>query len=61
MPVSFKGKIVQYAGRLLRKHPGKTGIIIHDYVDTCCALTLAMFQKRKSTYKRLGYRIEGGV
>lgn len=61
MPISFRGKIVQYTGRLLRSYPGKTGIVIHDYMDSCCALTLSMFKKRMSTYKRLGFFIDGPI
>src|SRR5262245_50579727 len=33
MPVSWKGTLVQYAGRLHRLHPGKTEVRIYDYVD----------------------------
>jgi superfamily II DNA or RNA helicase len=33
MPISWKGTLVQYAGRLLRLHPGKTWVRIYDYID----------------------------
>ena len=32
-PVSFKGRLVQYAGRVLRSHPGKQTAEVHDYHD----------------------------
>jgi superfamily II DNA or RNA helicase len=58
MPVSFKGKLVQYAGRLYRKHPGKKNIQIYDYVDTGVPVLGNMFRRRMKTYKTLGYAIE---
>ena len=58
MPVSFKGKLVQYAGRLYRKHPDKKNIQIYDYVDTGVPVLGNMFRRRMKTYKTLGYTIE---
>ncbi len=58
MPVSFKGKLVQYTGRLRRKHPGKKNIQIYDYVDTGVPVLGNMFRRRMKTYKTLGYTIE---
>jgi superfamily II DNA or RNA helicase len=58
MPVSFKGKLVQYAGRLHRKHPGKKNIQIYDYVDAGVPVLGNMFRRRMKTYKTLGYTIE---
>jgi superfamily II DNA or RNA helicase len=34
MPVSWKGTLQQYAGRLHRQHASKTGVRIVDFVDT---------------------------
>lgn len=60
MPSSFKGKIVQYAGRLHRYHKDKRDIRIYDYVDSNVSVLDKMFQKRLKTYKMLGYSIDNG-
>lgn len=57
MPSSFKGKIVQYAGRLHRYHQDKDDIRIYDYVDANVSVLDAMSRKRNKTYKMLGYSI----
>ena len=57
MPISFKGKIVQYAGRLHREHQGKKEIRIYDYVDHNVSVLANMYQKRMKTYKAMGYAI----
>lgn len=59
MPISFKGKLVQYSGRLHRAHPGKSEVQIWDYFDAGNPLTISMFKKRIKTYKLLDYKIEG--
>ena len=62
MPVSWKGTLVQYAGRLHRLHPGKTEVRIYDYVDREVPLFLRMFDKRLRGYRAIGYaRREGGL
>ncbi|MCK5591281.1 MAG: hypothetical protein KAI72_04930, partial [Candidatus Pacebacteria bacterium] len=58
MPISFKGKIVQYAGRLHREHQGKKEIRIYDYVDSNVSVLDRMYSKRLKTYKMLGYTVE---
>jgi superfamily II DNA or RNA helicase len=58
MPSSFKGRIVQYAGRLHRYHEDKDDIRIYDYVDSNVSILDAMFRKRSKTYKMLGYSID---
>jgi superfamily II DNA or RNA helicase len=55
MPFSFKGKMVQYAGRLHRSHPGKTEVRIYDYVDENISVLLKMYKRRLKAYKALGY------
>ena len=58
MPVSFKGRMIQYAGRIQRESPGKTEIQVYDYVDINLGLTISMFKRRLSAYKKMGYHIE---
>ena len=55
MPVSWKGTLVQYAGRLHRLHPGKAEVRIYDYVDREVPLLLRMFEKRLRGYRAIGY------
>ena len=55
MPISFKGRVVQYAGRLHRKHKDKTDVKIYDYVDTNILILRRMYEKRLKTYKAMGY------
>jgi superfamily II DNA or RNA helicase len=55
MPVSWKGTLIQYAGRLHRLHPGKTEIRIYDYVDREVPLFRRMFEKRLRGYRAIGY------
>jgi len=56
MPFSFKGKMVQYAGRLHRKYRGKTEIRVYDYVDANIPVLLRMHKRRLKAYKALGYK-----
>ncbi|MGD0662246.1 MAG: DEAD/DEAH box helicase family protein [Syntrophorhabdales bacterium] len=58
MPLSFKGRLVQYAGRLHRESAGKQDVRIYDYVDTNLGLCITMFRKRMSTYRKMGYSVE---
>ncbi len=55
MPIAFKGRLVQYAGRLHRIHYGKKEVRIFDYVDSSIPQLARMFQKRLKGYKALGY------
>jgi superfamily II DNA or RNA helicase len=60
MPVSWKGTLVQYAGRLHRLHPGKTEVRIYDYVDREVSLFQRMFEKRLRGYRAIGYARHDG-
>ena len=53
-PMSFKGSIVQYVGRLLRPAAGKDEVIVHDYVDRDVPMLASMFGKRRAGYRKLG-------
>lgn len=57
MPVSWKGTLQQYVGRLHREHAGKTEIRIIDIVDTGHPSLLRMWDKRRQGYRAMGYRI----
>jgi superfamily II DNA or RNA helicase len=60
MPVSWKGTLVQYTGRLHRLHPGKTEVRIYDYVDREVPLFVRMFAKRLRGYRAIGYARDDG-
>ncbi len=55
LPVSWKGTLVQYTGRLHRLHPGKRVVRIFDYVDREVPMLLRMFEKRLRGYRAIGY------
>lgn len=57
MPVSWKGTLQQYAGRLHREHAAKTDVRIYDYVDTGHPALRRMWDKRQRGYRAMGYRI----
>ncbi len=60
MPVSWKGTLAQYAGRLHRLHPAKREVVVHDYVDRDVPILRRMSEKRIRGYRRLGYAVEDG-
>jgi len=55
LPVSWRGTLVQYTGRLHRLHPGKQEVRIFDYVDRDVPMLLRMFEKRLRGYRAIGY------
>lgn len=57
MPISWKGTLQQYAGRLHREHATKTDIRIIDFVDTGHPALLRMWDKRHRGYRAMGYRM----
>jgi len=59
MPVSWKGTLQQYAGRLHREHASKTDVRIIDFVDTGHTALLRMWDKRQRGYRAMGYRVNG--
>lgn len=60
MPISWKGTLVQYAGRLHRLCPGKNEVRIFDYVDRQVPMLARMFEKRRRHYRNNGY-VEAAV
>lgn len=57
LPVSWKGLIAQYTGRLHRDYPGKAEVRIYDYVDFRVAVCDSMYRKRLPGYKAVGYSV----
>ena len=60
-PVSFRGVVEQYAGRLNRDYVGKENVIIYDYVDNHIPMFDNMYVKRLKAYKQIGYELAGGL
>ena len=55
LPISWKGNIAQYAGRLHRDCKGKSEVRIYDYVDVRVPLCDSMYRKRLKGYASVGY------
>jgi len=55
MPVSWKGMLHQYVGRLHRLHEHKQEVQVYDYVDEQVPILKSMYSKRLKGYKSLGY------
>lgn len=54
-PISWKGTLQQYAGRLHRVHLTKTNVQVYDYIDLQVPVLMSMFKKRVKGYKMMGY------
>jgi superfamily II DNA or RNA helicase len=59
LPVSWKGTLVQYAGRLHRQSLGKSEVRIYDYVDRHVPMLARMFERRMKGYRAMGYASDG--
>jgi superfamily II DNA or RNA helicase len=57
LPISWKGTVQQYVGRLHRLHDQKKEVVVYDYVDGCVPMLAAMFDKRQRGYESVGYSI----
>lgn len=57
MPISWKGTLAQYAGRLNRVREGKQQVTIYDYADLEVPMLKRMFERRRRGYRQLGYEI----
>jgi superfamily II DNA or RNA helicase len=57
LPISWKGTVAQYAGRLHRLNDMKKEVIIYDYLDDTVPMLLKMFGKRQRGYRAIGYDI----
>ncbi len=57
MPISWKGTLAQYVGRLHREHHAKREVIVYDYVDSGVGMLARMALKRQVGYRSLGYEL----
>ena len=60
LPLSFEGRMVQYAGRLNRYHKNKKDIRIYDYLDSHSAVAIKMYKNRVKFYNKSNYKIQNG-
>jgi phosphatidylserine/phosphatidylglycerophosphate/cardiolipin synthase-like enzyme len=59
MPISWKGTLQQYAGRLHRLYDSKKEVQVYDYVDIHVPMLERMYGKRLKGYASIGYRAKG--
>ena len=58
MPISWRGTLAQYVGRLHRIHPEKREVLVYDYFDDAVPVLRRMAAKRIRGYENLGYTVE---
>jgi superfamily II DNA or RNA helicase len=56
-PLAFKGRLVQYVGRVLRPLEDKMSVEVHDYVDIQVPVLARMHAKRLPAYASLGFDV----
>ena len=61
MPISWKGTLQQYVGRLHRLHADKKEVIVYDYTDDAVPMLAAMFGRRLKGYEAAGYSVRRRV
>ncbi len=57
LPISWRGTLTQYTGRLHRLSAAKREVIIYDYVDLEVPVLAKMYARRRAGYKAIGYEI----
>lgn len=57
LPISWKGLVAQYAGRLHRENEGKKDVRIYDYIDIHEPVCDSMYRKRLKGYASIGYKV----
>ena len=57
MPISWRGTVQQYVGRLHRLHAHKREVQVYDYVDGAVPVFSTMFGKRLKGYEAVGYEV----
>lgn len=58
MPISWKGTLQQYVGRLHRLHNNKQFVQVYDYVDDSVLMLARMYERRLKGYAAIGYVID---
>jgi superfamily II DNA or RNA helicase len=58
LPVSWRGTLTQYAGRLHREHYAKKEVLIYDYADLEIPMLARMYKRRRHGYRAIGYEID---
>jgi superfamily II DNA or RNA helicase len=61
MPISWKGTVQQYAGRLHRIVESKDEVQVYDYVDVYEPMLETMYQRRLKGYAAIGYKAKGAT
>jgi len=59
-PISYPGLVKQAVGRALRRHEGKTEVIVHDYVDTEVPVLNAQYGRRRGAYRQMAFSQTAG-
>jgi superfamily II DNA or RNA helicase len=57
MPISWKGTLQQYVGRLHRLHDAKRVVRVYDYVDSNVLMLARMYARRLKGYNLIGYTV----
>jgi len=57
LPVSWRGTIAQYVGRLHRLHADKHEVQVYDYADLDVPMLARMFERRCAGYEAVGYTL----
>ncbi|MEI9478126.1 MAG: DEAD/DEAH box helicase family protein [Deltaproteobacteria bacterium] len=60
MPISWRGTLQQYVGRLHRLHDNKRVVQVYDYVDIHIPTLMRMYKKRLKGYEAIGYSMQNG-
>jgi len=58
MPISWRGTLQQYVGRLHRLHDNKRVVEVYDYVDSYLPMLARMYERRLKGYSAIGYAIQ---
>jgi len=61
MPISWRGTLQQYVGRLHRLYDSKRVAQVYDYVDSHIPVLMRMYSKRVKGYQAIGYMIHDGA